>query len=122
MNIVTEEELAARLDYMSPIRPEPEKPESVWCIPFEYGGSAKGTRISIALAKTIAAELRASVAEAEKRELRRELRRALEGEKKRVEAYAGQIRAAQDKEFAALGEVAALKRKLLQLRTKKRAR
>jgi hypothetical protein len=82
MEILSEGEMAARLDFARPLKPPPEEPPSLWCIPFEWGGLPKGTRISIAKAKEIAAELRASVAEAEKRELRR----AFDQEKERADA------------------------------------
>lgn len=84
MEILTESQMAARLDFRRPLQPEPDPPrDGVWCIPFEFGPSEKGTRISIAKAKEIAAELRASVAEAEKRELLH----AFKAEQKRVESY-----------------------------------
>jgi hypothetical protein len=73
MEILSEGQMVARLEFMRPLKPVPDEPPSQWCIPFEWGGLPKGTRISIAKAKEIAAELRASVAEAEKRELRRAL-------------------------------------------------
>lgn len=68
MEILGEGEMAERLDFMRPLKEEPEK-RSMWCIPFEYGSNDKGTRISVSKAKTIAAELRAAVAEEEKAQL-----------------------------------------------------
>jgi DNA-directed RNA polymerase specialized sigma24 family protein len=31
--------MAARVDFCRPMNPPPEEPESVWCIPFEFGDS-----------------------------------------------------------------------------------
>lgn len=113
MEILSEGEMAARLDYKRPLKSEPEERESLWCIPFEWGGNVKGTRISIALAKTISAELRASVAEAEQRELRRYFDRERErGDR----ASKGQAEA-QTALYAAKAEIAELQRRL---RAKKR--
>lgn len=71
MKILSEQEMAETLNFARPLRPEPDPPQSIWCVPFEWGGNVKGTKISISKAKEIAAELRALVAEAEGRELRR---------------------------------------------------
>jgi hypothetical protein len=72
MEVLSAQEMASRLDFQRPLHEtkEPER-ESMWCIPFEWGANTKGTKISIAKAKEISSELRASVAEAEMRELRR---------------------------------------------------
>lgn len=73
MEILTEEEMAMRIDYRAPLQKEdpnaiPPK-QSVYAIPFEYGENRKGTVISVALAKQIAAELRAEIAEWDKQEI-----------------------------------------------------
>jgi hypothetical protein len=101
MKIMSEEELAARLDFRRPLHPAPEEPESVWCIPFEFGESPKGTRISIA------AELRASVAEAELRQLRKHF----EEEKKRADDLSFQLSKAGLERSVLMNEVAILKRR-----------
>lgn len=107
MKILSEEELAAKLDFRSPLHPPQEETESVWCIPFEYGGNPKGTRISIAKAKEIAAELRASVAEAEFRQLRK----AFEDEKQRGEQLERQCTKALGDKFDLERQVAILKKR-----------
>jgi hypothetical protein len=71
MEILTPDEFAAKFDFRRPIKEPPPEEHGAWPIPFEYGKNANGTRISIAMAKTIAAELRAEVAEAENREVLR---------------------------------------------------
>lgn len=108
MEVVTEEHLAEYLDFRRPLNPPPEPPRDMWPIPFEYGGSAKGARISISTAKTIAAELRAAIAEAEKRELFREFKREQE------RSASGLAQAAKYQQEAAelRGEIATLKRAL----------
>ena len=69
---MSQEALAAKLDFMRPLHAvEPEREEGMWRIPFEWGSNEKGTKISIAKAREISSELRAQVAEAEYRELRR---------------------------------------------------
>lgn len=108
MKIIAEEELATRVDFRRPLHPPPDPPESPWCIPFEFGGCPKGTRISIAKAKEIAAELRASVAEAELRQVRK----AYADEVERNIDLCAQYSAASDQRLAALQEVAELKQKL----------
>lgn len=113
MEILTEEELAMKLDFRRPLHPPPE-PKTAWCIPFEYGANEKGTRISIPKAKQIAAELRAEVAEAEKRELFR----AFEQEKARGENLSTQLSKAHVETLDAKSELVELKRKL---QRKKRA-
>lgn len=114
MEILSEQEMAARLDYMKLLKQEPEvdKREPLYCIPFEYGDNPKGTKISKVLAKTIAAELLMHVAESDKREIFR----AFKQEQERVESYGRQVQAANDEKYAALSEVAFLKRKLNRLR------
>ncbi len=114
MDVLSTEEMAAKLDYRRPLKPEPEVQEGLWCIPFEYGENSKGTRISPALAKTIAAELRAHIAEWEKRELRR----AFDQEKKRAEELGRQSSEARTQLFDANQEIAALKRALHKKKTK----
>ena len=108
MEVVSEEQLAEKLNFVRPLHPEPEKADSTWCIPFEYGANQKGTRISISLAKTISAELRAAVAEVEKRELRR----ALDEEKKRIDGQSKTYSELQSQLFDTQNEVAILKQKL----------
>ena len=115
MEILSEEELGARIDFKRPLHPEPEKRPGLWCIPFEWGLNGKGTLITIAKAKEIAAELRASVAEAEKRELRH----YFDEEKERTAEFGRQLSAERDKTFAAQSEVAILRH---QLRTAKKKR
>lgn len=118
MKVLSEGEFTARVDFLSPLKPEPEgnAPFDNWPIPFEYGGCAKGTRISIAKARQIAAELRASIAEAERDELFREFKR----EQARCEEIGRQASKASDERLDALGEVADLKRALRKARAKKR--
>lgn len=108
MDVLTEEEMAARLDFRRPMKEEPEQRESLWCIPFEYGDNKKGTRISKALAKTIAAELLMHVAESDKREIFR----AFKQEQERVASYGKQLSEAQQEKYEALAEVSVLKQKL----------
>jgi 3-methyladenine DNA glycosylase/8-oxoguanine DNA glycosylase len=110
MEVLTEAELAAKLDFRRPLTPPPPDHRlNAWPIPFEYGANAgTGTRISIAMAKTIAAELRAAVAEAEKREVLI----AFEQEKARSAALCQQASKAQDETAAAHVEIATLKRAL----------
>lgn len=114
MTILTEEEMAARLDFRRPLHPTPEPKETIWCIPFEFGPGEKGTRISISKAKEIAAELRASVAEAEKRELYR----AFKAEEERCVHLSQQFSKANDEKFAALSELVILKQKLRRTKRK----
>jgi len=81
MEILTPGEMAAKFDFVSPMKEEPEERVDMWPISFEYGGLKKGTRISISKAKEISAELRAAVAEAEKKEIKR----AFDQERKSLE-------------------------------------
>lgn len=108
MEVLTGSEMAARLDFAKPLHEAPEQKESLWCIPFEYGDNAKGTKISIALAKTIAAELRAHVAEAEGRYVLR----AFKQEQARVEEYGKQLSVAREEKHQALGEIGILKQQI----------
>ena len=108
MEVLSEAAMTARMDFMRPLHPKPEEPESLWCIPFDYGSATKGTRISVSKAKEIAAELRALVAEAEKRELRR----ALDRERDSAAEAHKQASAAREEAFNAQAEIAALKAKL----------
>ncbi len=109
MKILPEDALAMRLDYMRPLHPPPEAKPDTWCIPFEYGANAKtGTRISMHLAKQIAAELLMHVAQAEARELRH----ALDAEKKRSEQLCSEYSKASDARCDAIAELAELKRKI----------
>lgn len=71
MDILSEQELAAKVNFARPLKEPPEERESLWNIPFEPGNCPIGTRISVSKAREISAELRALVAEAEKRELLR---------------------------------------------------
>ena len=109
MEILSEQELAGRLDYRRPLKPEPI-PErlSLWCIPFEYGGNAKGTLISISKAKEISAALRADVAEAEQWELMQ----AFKKEKARADEMSGRIATLERQLSDARVETVALKRSL----------
>jgi hypothetical protein len=115
MEILSELQLSERVNYKRPMQEEPEKPDDAWPIPFEYGANIRGTRISIGLAKTISAELRAEVAEAEKRQLyhhfKYEERRANDNSKR----YADE----QLKVYELQGEVTRLKRKLRTPRKKR---
>lgn len=108
MKVLTEEEFSSRLDYRRPLDPPPEESVGLWCIPFEYGTNGKGTRISIALAKQISAELRAEVAEAENRQLLK----LFKDEQKRGDELRRQYSQASDQRRDALDEVAKLKQKL----------
>lgn len=107
MEIKTEQELAERLDFRAPLKPDPEE-RSMWCVPFEYGGNVKGTRISIAMAKTISAQLRADVAEAEKAELLRYFKR----EEERAREAGRQTAKYQSELYEAKGQIAILERRL----------
>lgn len=107
MKIISAEEMATRLDFMSPIDPPEEKRLGIYCIPFEYGDARKGTKISIAKAKEIAAELRAAIAEAEKRELRE----AFEGERRRNEDLKRQFAETQKALFDRERTIAELRRR-----------
>jgi hypothetical protein len=108
MEVINEQEMAARLDFRSPLHEPKEPPVSLWCIPFEYGGLRKGTRISISKAKEIAAELRAAVAEEEKLELKR----AFDREKERADEAGKRNMKAMEDNFRLEQEVALLKRRL----------
>lgn len=116
MDILNSEELAAQLDFVSPLHPEPEEPQGVYCIPFEWNGARKGTKISVAKAKEISAELRAQVAEAEKRIIRK----AFDKEVERTTAYAKQLSEWQDKYYKQTTEVAVLHNRLRLARRKKK--
>lgn len=107
MKIITEEELAMRLDFRRPLHPPPEETESAWCIPFEFGAYEKGTRISIPKAREIAATLLAAVAEAEKRELSR----AFQAERARSENLSAQLSNAEVKTIELRAEIVELKRR-----------
>ena len=107
MKVVTEEELAMRLEFRRPLHPPPEEPASAWCIPFEYGANEKGTRISIPKAKQIAAELLKEVAEAEKRELYK----AFQAEKRRAEEFGRQLTEAVDERTRALLQMGEMTRR-----------
>jgi len=63
--------MGERIGFVRPLKPTPHEVESLWCIPFEYAGNHKGTRISVSKAKEIAADLRAAIAEAEQRDMLR---------------------------------------------------
>lgn len=115
MKILSADELYARLDFMSPIHPPEEQKLGVYCIPFEYGDQRKGTRISIAKAKEIVAELRADIAEAEKQQLRE----AFDAELKRGEERSRQHSQLQDELMQAKQESAQLRVKLHRMRRKK---
>ena len=108
MEVLTGSEMAARLDFAKPLHEAPEQKESLWCIPFEYGDNVKGTKISIAMAKTIAAELRAHVAEAEGRYVLR----AFKQEQARVEEYGKQLSEARERGMDQASTIAQLQRKL----------
>jgi hypothetical protein len=108
MEILSQSELAARLDFMSPLKEPEEQRESQWCIPFEYGNQRKGTKISIAKAKEIAACLRADIAEAEKRELFR----AFKAEEERCKRLLEQSAKAEHELNVARVEIATLNRRL----------
>jgi hypothetical protein len=116
MEVISESDMASRLDYMRPLKQEPEKPPGTWCIPFEYGANEKGTRISVVLARTIAAQLLCAVAEAEKRDIRQ----AFEREQERSASIVRQYTEASDERFLLRSQVATLERKLRDARRKKR--
>jgi hypothetical protein len=109
MKILSESEMGARFDFMRPLARESAATEvvGIWCIPFEYGDNAKGTRISISKAREIAAELRAAIAEAEKRELYQ----AFKAEEARVRAIEEQYTRASDQVTRLTGEIADLRRR-----------
>ncbi len=108
MKMISEGDMTTRLDFMRPLNPAPEPPDSPWCIPFEFGPVEKGTRISISKAKEIAAELRASIAEAEYRQLRK----AFDNEVERGNTLCTQFTEASNARLDALAEVERLKQKL----------
>jgi hypothetical protein len=118
MNVLTESEMAARMDFVRPLKqPAPER-ESIWCIPFEFGPGEKGTRISISKAREIASELRASIAEAEKRQLQQ----AFDEERKRGDTLCHQYSEEADARRMAEHELAELKRKARSRRRDKAVR
>jgi hypothetical protein len=116
MDVLTPEQMVARLDFMRPLKPEPEEPDSAWCIPFEYGGIAKGTKISISKAREIAAELRAAVAEAEKREFKR----AFEQERDRASRALSQAAEYQQKFYVEQGRANIAEAQLRKLKRERR--
>lgn len=115
MEILTEMQLSERLNYKRPLKEEPEQPDDAWPVPFEYGANIKGTRISIGLAKTIAAELLKEVAEAEKRQLFHHFKY----EEKRANDNSKRYADEQLKVYELQGEVATLKRKIRDGKKKK---
>jgi hypothetical protein len=115
VDILNAEQLSERVNFARPLKSEPEDTESLWNIPFEYGNCPKGTRISLSKAREIAATLRALIAEAETRQLRREY----DSLKARAEESGRQYTAAAENYLAALGVIADLKRRL---RTRGKAR
>lgn len=117
MKILTPEKMAEHLDFRRPLHPS-ERTKTMWPIPFEYGANEKGTRISVAKARVIAAELRAEVAEEEKRELFD----AFQAEQRRAAEARKNTRVAEDKWIAAMAEVAVLKTKLGALKKRLRAK
>jgi predicted nucleotidyltransferase component of viral defense system len=119
MKIITQDELAERLDFMRPMQPPEEtSAQKTWPIPFEYGSNEKGTRISVSKARYIAAELRAEVAEAEKRELYD----AFKAEQRRVGEAHKNTGAAENKWYAAMQEIAILKTQIRQLKAERKKR
>lgn len=117
MEILTESQLAERLDFARPLPlPDHATPtrgmappeDSIWRIPFEYGTNAKGTRISVGKARQIVAELRAAVAEDECREMRKHFDR----ERERADAALKQSAAHQLEAAELRGTVAHLEREL----------
>ncbi len=114
MKVRSEGEFEARFDFVRPIKPVAEERPGMWCIPFEYGDCPRGTRVSIAKAKEIAAALRADVAEAERLVLKVEF----DKEKATVEDLKRREATAQLEKHAAIGELEALKRKLRARRKK----
>lgn len=83
-------------------------PEHPWPLLFEVGNYPKGTRISIARAKEIAANLRASIAEAEMAELQH----AFEREKERSATMAKIHAEAEEEVSRAHQQIATLQRRL----------
>lgn len=108
MKIIGEQELIARLDFMRPLKPAEPEPEGSWPIPFAYGENVEGTRISVPKARQIIAELRAEVAEYEKRELRR----AFDAEKERNASLEKGYSEMAERWMKACAEAAALKVRL----------
>lgn len=121
MEILSEEEMAARIDFKRPLKPEPEDAipprQSVYSIPFEYGENPRGTVISIAKAREIAAELRAEIAEFDKREVFR----ALKQEQARSKSFGQQLSAKNKELFEAMSRIALLEQRL-RARSKKARR
>lgn len=108
MDVLSEKEMAERLDFRRPLKAEHEEAPSMWCIPFGYGSNHKSTTITISKAREIAAQLRADIAEAEKAELLRLFKR----EEERANALSRSAADYQKAMYEAQCEVAALTRKL----------
>lgn len=112
MEILTEEEMAMRIDFRSPLQKEdpdaiPPR-QSVYSIPFEYGNANKGTMVSVAKARQIVAELRAELAEWDKREIFR----AFKQEQARSKEFADQVSKATRDLYDAKATIAHLERAL----------
>jgi hypothetical protein len=116
MEILSAEEMAARLDYMSPLHPKEEPRDSLWCIPFEWGCAAKGTKITVAKAREIASELRALVAEHDMRELKR----YFDKEQARVKELERRLVEEGDLKFALQQEILVLKGNLREAKRRKK--
>lgn len=108
MKVLAESELATRLDFLRPLHPPKEEPEGTWRIPFEYGANEKGTKISVPKALQIIAELRAEVAEANLRDMRK----YFDEEKARGDRLVSEYSKASDDAMMLRGEIAALKKKI----------
>lgn len=107
MDILTPQQMTERLDYQRPLHPPATLDEDSWPIPFEYGpNNPKGTRITLMLAKLIAAELQAAVAVEEQRRLSLRLKQEQQHNKEQDERMAAQQREV----FEAKAEIASLKR------------
>ncbi len=118
MEVLTEAEMAARLDFRRPLKEEPYKQvqgPSLWRIPFEWGGLPKGTLITVAKAKEIAAELRRLVAEAEVEDWRR----AFEEEKDRCKTFEASLSKSHEETFQVKRERNVLAEELRRLKRKK---
>ncbi len=120
MQILTPDEMASTLDFVRPMAKPPETPAggSSWPIPFEYGPDSAGTRVSVAKARQIIAELAARIAEHE----RRELYLAFKREEKRCESIAADYSKAMEEKYEMARELAAVRGKLAGANAKLRAK
>lgn len=119
MQILSEGDLFDRLEYMRPLNP-PNKDRAKpgrHRIPFPYGANEEGTMISVPLARQIAAELIALVAQDDERLLRE----AYQDEKRNREAGEERRVKLQDELFDAQRAVAGLTHNIRRLKKERAA-